>query len=474
MIEKCRWAVALAVILTTGSAPAQPEPQPAPPPQAPDPEPGPSPRPDPLKVALAPQRGGMTLASVGDRAVKTSFSVAVKRAELEEAAAALDRAFVAYFPTLTLTASYTRLSPVDNVISSGPGQPAIAIPTVLNNYALGVGLLVPISDYLLRLSQTYGSAEKASAAKRIETRAEQLKVAADAKVALLEWVRARGQLVVAKMAVVQSEAHVAQTKTLLEVGTASRADLLRLEAQLANAEHLERAAGVLVAAAAKQLRTVLHLAPNAPLTSALDVMSPPQDERRSEEDLERLALRQRLELEALDETARSLDEADTSAHAGYYPRLDAFGNALLASPNPRVFSQTKEFDLTWDVGLRLTWVINESFSTAGATAATRSRIDATKQQSNVLRDAIRLEVSRAYFDGARARSAIIAADKSEVALEAALKAWLDRYNVGKAKSTDIVDAETELTRVRLERINAHIDVLVAKVRLDYAIGAGVR
>ena len=144
------------------------------------------------------------------------------------------------------------------------------------------------------------------------------------------------------------------------------------------------------------------------------------------------------------------------------------------APNPRIFTQSSELDLTWDVGLRLTWVINDTFSTAGATRSTRSRIDATKQQSNVLRDAIRLEVSRAYFDGTRARSAIIAADRSEIALEAALEAWLERYKAGKATSTDIVDAETELTRARLERINAHIDVLVAKVRLDYAIGAGVR
>jgi len=150
--------------------------------------------------------------------------------------------------------------------------------------------------------------------------------------------------------------------------------------------------------------------------------------------------------------------------------VDAFANTLLANPNPRIFSQSDQFDLTWDVGVRLTWIINESFATAGATRATSARRDAVRSQKSILADAIKLEIARAHLDGERARSALLASDRKEVALEAALDAWLERYKLGKARSTDLVDAETELTRARLQRVDAHIDLLVALVRLDHAVG----
>jgi len=436
----------------------QPEPQQNPPPAAP------VPRPDVLAETLRPVPAGLTLEAVAEQAMATSHTVAVKRTEIEAAAAELDQALVAYFPTATLTASYTRLSPVDNTLAG------FAIPSVLNNYSFTAGLVVPVSDYLLRLSQAYASASKSEQAKRIEAQAEQLKVAADAKVALLDWVRAKGQRAVATMAVEQSRAHVAQTEALLEVGVAARADLLRLQAQVADAEHLERTAGVVEALAAKQLRTLLHIDDATAISSGVDVLNPPTEAPRRLVQLERQALSQRLELKALDLNERALDEADTAAHAAYYPRVDAFANTLLANPNPRIFSQSDQFDLTWNVNVRLTWIINESFATAGATRATSARRDAVRSQKSILADAIKLEIARAHLDGERARSALLASDRKEVALEAALDAWLERYKLGKARSTDLVDAETELTRARLQRVDAHIDLLVALVRLDHAVG----
>ena len=38
------------------------------------------------------------------------------------------------------------------------------------------------------------------------------------------------------------------------------------------------------------------------------------------------------------------------------------------------------------------------------------------------------------------------------------------------RATDIVDAETELTQAHLQRLDAHVDLLVAQTRLELAVG----
>jgi outer membrane protein TolC len=46
----------------------------------------------------------------------------------------------------------------------------------------------------------------------------------------------------------------------------------------------------------------------------------------------------------------------------------------------------------------------------------------------------------------------------------------DLFRNGKATLVEVNDAEGELTRSRLEVVNAHIDARIARVRLDHAVG----
>src|SRR5689334_9276340 len=86
--------------------------------------------------------GGLTSSTVAARAESTSFDVKAKQAELEAAAAGVDQALVAYFPRLSGTARYTRLSSIEatslgNLVVSptqgpitgvSPTQPLFAAP----------------------------------------------------------------------------------------------------------------------------------------------------------------------------------------------------------------------------------------------------------------------------------------------------------------------------------------------------------
>ena len=126
---------------------------------------------------------------------------------------------VNFFPRLTFKASYTRTSAAQNnlggggalvgaanqgPISIGPCNPInpdpnqtcpvdsqglplqavqIDIPTVQDNYALSASLSVPVSDYLLRLSNTMAATRASERSARINKQAEVLKAATDARIA---------------------------------------------------------------------------------------------------------------------------------------------------------------------------------------------------------------------------------------------------------------------------------------------------
>ena len=465
---------ATALLVASGTAHAQPvAPEPPPPPDAPPPPPAPpEPVADPLEEALEPSPGGLTPSDVARHASGSSRILAAKRAEIEASAAKVDQALVAFFPVVTLSATYTRLSEVSNSLEIGiPGVSGYEFPVILNSYQLAASIVVPISDYILRLTQAYAAASNGVEAKKLEERAERLKSEADSKNAYLSWVRAKGRRVVAQLAVKQAQTHIDDAKVAIEAKVGTRADLLRLEAQLAQAEQLVAATEAYEAVSEEQLHILMHDDHARTIDIGIDVMHPPAEaDDRPLAELVRLALERRLDLAALEATAQALENSRDVAWAGHFPRLDAFADLLYANPNPRVFPSADKWDFTWQLGVRLSWRVNDTFTAFGTTDEIESNVAALRQRAEALRDGIVLEVTSAYHEKKKARASAGAALARERAGEESLRLRRLQLRAGRATAADIVDAETELTRARLDRLDAHVDLLAAAVRLEYAVG----
>ncbi|EYF00705.1 TolC family protein [Chondromyces apiculatus] len=480
-------------------------------------------RPDPVQAALAPKAGGLTPDEVAQAAMRVRPSLQLKQAELQQASARVNQALVSYFPRVTVGASFTYQNPVVNSLGAGTtntasvvalpaeqggaapqgpvtvgpctgdpatdcllvgGQPAqiLAAPTqgfefpvITNSYQLTASVSVPISDYVLRLSQGYTAATHSVKAKELEVQAEVLTIAADAKIAFYNWVRARGNLVVAKEAVAQAQAHLEDARRSFEVGRLSRADVLRLEAQVASAEQVVAETSALVSVADEQLRIATNAPAERRFEIGVNVMgtqpAPPSDSLQT---LQQEALRKRLEIRALDETIYSLKDVESVTRAGYLPRVDATASVMYANPNPRVFPMTQDFRATWDAGVRLTWTVNDTFSNIGSMAEARGRTAAVQAQKNLMRDSLRLEVASAYNDVLNASSRINSAERQLTAAEETMRVRGELFRAGRATSVDVVDAETELTRARLARLDGRIGLLVARTRLDHAVGRDIK
>jgi outer membrane protein TolC len=457
---------------------------------------------DPL-AALKAGAGGLTADEVAKRAADTSVDAEVKQRSVEVAEARQQAAEAGYWPMLTGTARYTRLSAVPPFALANPtasfvvtpGQPgdattprtlnltgpnpdtliAASLPPFavpVNQYLLQASLTVPLSDYVFRVSRGIAAATHSARAARIEEQAARVKVAAEGRIAYYQWIRARGQLVVAGQAVEQARLHLRDAQQMFAAGVISKADTLRAESQVKSNELLLTRTQNLVALSEEQLHIVMHdaSARRYEIGEDVTVALPP---RATDAELARLqeeAFDHRIELRALDETAGSVRELARVARAANYPRLDLAGNAIYANPNQRIFPLQNRFDSTWDASVVLSWTPTDI---PGARANERMQDAQEAQilaQREALLDGLRLEVTQAYQAQREAQVALETTLQGLRAAEEGTRARRDLFRNGKATLVEVNDAESELTRAQLEVVNAHIDARIARVRLDHAVG----
>jgi outer membrane protein len=480
-------------------AAAQPEPE------APT-TPQPAPEERPALPTITVSSGGLTSAEVARRTLASSASVRARQAEVEVAAAKVDQTMIQFFPRLTLKATYTRLSPVvadfgagalvgaanPGVLTTGPcpagaaecvydsgGQPVgaakFSIETIENNYALTAQLTVPLSDYVLRLSNAAAASSSSKRAAEAALRAERLKVQADARVLYYEWVRALARVTAARQSRETVKARHEDVKTAFELGRATRADVLRVEALIANTELLVKEAETFRNLGAKSLAIVMGERGAASYQVGEDVTRASlRAPSGSLDQLTAQALSRRLELRTLEQTQRALAKGARALEAGRWPRLDAFGDATYANPNQRYFPPQQQWQATWAVGLQATWLVNDTFGSAAGAAELDASARAIEAQRQALKDGIRREVAAAFLDRERARVAIQTSRRALSAAEEAYRVSTDLFRAGSATTTELIQAEGELLNVRLAHIDAHLSLRIADVRLWHATGEDVR
>ncbi len=418
-----------------------------------------------------PIAGGLSADQVARRAAATSYRAAAQGQALAAAEARLDQALVAYFPKLTVTASYTRLSPITPPTF---GLTGYTFPVILDNYLLQASLVVPLTDYVLRLSQSYAAASHSTKASELDQKAARLSSALDGRVAYYTWVRATAQVTVAERNLQVTRAHLVDARNGFQVGTASKADVLSAEAQVASAELVVVQERNAAKAAEDRIRIAMHEGSARPFAmgEALTV-----DEAGAVEDdlgaLRAEALDHRLDIRALDETAWSLREQSHAAAGALYPRVDGFGDVAYANPNSRIIPQEEKFRATWAVGVRLTWSPNDAFTANGAASEARARASQTEMQKAVLMDSVKTEVMQAWQALSQARFAVQTTSRSLAAAEESYRVRRELFRNGRATSVELQDSEVALFRASLESVNARANLKIAQARLRHAIGRDV-
>jgi outer membrane protein TolC len=435
-----------------------------------------------LSAALRQGETPMDASTAAARAVATAPSIARARAAGDRAREVADAAMWAVYPRLDLQASYTRLSDQDPArfaftLTDAMGNSTTMTGTqetpLLDQYALQARLSYPLTDLFFQILPRYRAAQDTAEVEGWNEKARAREVDLQAREAFYEYARARAALEVARSGLAQSEAQRRDVEALVTGGTLARVELLRAEAQVAAAKvTIARAEGS-VAIARTTLRSLLHQEGESEIGVAEDLMAPAPAVTESKADLLAQALRERSELRALRSLADAQDESVSASDGEKLPDLSLDAVYDLGNPNlQRGTIFEREWVGSWALMGILRWSPND-FVVAGARAgASRAERAQTIADVAALEDALRREVARAYEDHQAARAALDAAKVGIAAAEESYRVRREQFRAGAAVATDMVYAEAELRRARLELINAAIDIRIARSRLDRALERG--
>lgn len=441
--------------------------------------------------ALVARPGGLTADQAAARARSSSFDVKARRADASAARAGVDQAGMAFIPRVTARASYMRISDVGtqsfgNFIAAAPGTPlgpVTAASTSLSNvplgftfpddnYALSADLMVPISDYLLRIADQYVSAKHSARASELTAEAAERNVATNARIQYYGWARSRLQLVVAEAALELARLHLNDARSRFAEGQSSRADVLQVEAQLAERELWVERARSSVAVDEDRLRTSLHDPAATPYAIGEPLLAELPSARGDggfEALLER-ARRQRLELRAVRETSDALHAQARAQRWALLPRLDGVASALYANPNPRYFPPPEAWHGSWSLGASLSWTSSDAIMGGSGGSAASARADGAAAQEQALAEGIRDELMQAYTALHDTEVAVSSSQRSLAAAEESYRVRRSLFRAAQATSTELGDAENALTRARFDTVNAHLDLRIAHVRMTHALG----
>lgn len=503
-------ALALASTTTTAArvavaqaVPPAPPPAPAAEPPAPSTSaPAAAPAPAPEVVAPAAPRpnlggtavagGALTADLVGRRAAETSYSARAAQEAVRSAAVKVDQAWSNYLPRLSGKFSYTRLSEFTPPSATGGGSivgtpqpagtpnptPTVAVgftfPLVLNQWALEAQLVVPISDYFLRINQGYAAATNSQDAARLDVVTARAKSAAEGRVAYYNWLRARGAVVVATQSLEAVKVHLADAKNLLAVGSASRADVLRAETAVAGAELAVERTKNLAALTEKQVSLAIHAKEDEALVPGEGIDGEVAPFVGSLPQLIAEAKAGRYEIKSIDASASAARKQAEAYRGGAYPSLAAFGSALYANPNQRRFPLSNEWFGTWALGAQVTWSPNDAYGSLAGAKDVEANVARVEAQREAVRDGVELEVTQAFQAVREADFAAVSSKRQLASAEEAHRVARELFVNGRATSTTLTDAEADLTRARLEQLNARIEARAARVRLEHALGRDAR
>jgi outer membrane protein TolC len=502
VIARGGFAVAMGFsVATAATAHAQGTPAPARPLPAAAPVPSPAPAPAPAaapgtSVAAAPaiatndeaapievpsdlvqvHEGGLTAEQAGTRASTTSWNAKASEESLRSAEAKVDSAWAAFLPRISARGEYERLSEFTPPAFVIPGVPVppIVFPLVFNNWTLTGTITVPVSDYFLTIDQKYTAATRSEEAARWNLISARASALSDGKIEYYTWLRNRGAVIVAAQALNDQKTHLRDSRNQFAVGNASKADVLRSETAVASAELALEQATNLSELTEKQLRVAMHLPEEERMLPGEDLQVPLASFQGNLKQMTAEALSARAEIKSADANAESAEKQATVAKASRYPTLSAFADGIVANPNPRYFPATQDTHSTWDAGAILSWSPNDILTANASAHDFESQVASIKANQNTTRDGIEVEVQQDWQGVREADFSVDSSTREVTSAEEAYRVQRELFNNGRGTSATLTDAEGDLTRARLDLLNARANARIARIRLDHALGRDVR
>ncbi|MDF1591843.1 MAG: TolC family protein [Desulfobacterales bacterium] len=401
------------------------------------------------------------LAQTIERAIEVHLRVKLSQDEIEAADAAKKSQKTNFYPTFSAAYQYTRnyetvTSPYFGVLSpeneyvfvTSVKQPLFTGFSILNRYeiaALGLDV-AKINEKLVRQNIIF-----------------------EANNIYFSVLKAQKLLTVAEDTVKQIESQTDVARNFYQVGMTPLNDLLQAQVELANAQQNLVIAQNNLEAAGSNFNTFLRRPINAPV-QIQDVLAYTPLEKDLDYCLE-TAQQNRLELQIADRKVEIAEKELKLAKKDYYPTVMLEGNIYSLGTDWNVDGGAGISDPhRWDIQATAQWNFWEWGRTTYGVKEKLSRLSQAGHEKAEVQETLILEVKKAFLKTIETEKNIATAEKAIEQAKENLRINQERYKEQVATTTDVLDAQTLLSRTMTNYYNALYDLKISKASLSRAMG----
>ncbi len=402
---------------------------------------------------LIEKNGTLTMGECIETALKKNPELLAAESAVSAARSRIGQAQSNYYPQMNLTAGYKKTSST----SRAGGKTT----ETSDRYSGGLEMSLNIYDFGKTPDRVKVASLNTDSSRygRDDTTA---RIILDVKIAYYGVLQALRNRDVAVKSVEQARHHLEQAKGFFELGVKPRYDVTKAEVDLSNSTlNLIKAENSIKTAFA-DLNNAMGV-PDAPEYRIEDNLSFEKYPVTFEDALSQ-AYRNRPDLRAAIAKTEAAEVSVGLARKDYYPVLT--GNAG--------YNWTGEdfpLDREWNAGATVSLPIFSGFLTAHQVAEAVANLNVSKAQESALRQAVQVEVQKAYIALQEAQDRISTAELAARQAAENLDLAVGRYEVGVGSPVEVTDAQAAYTNAMTAHIQALYDYKVAQASMEKAMGA---
>ena len=407
--------------------------------------------------------GEMTVSQAIDIALAADLSLKSSQSNIEAARAAKKAQRAQFFPTFSTSYTYERY---DEAQMAGP-----VVAYAQDQATFATTLTQPVFTGFV-LQNRYQLAGLGLNIAEVQERLVRQDVSLRVKQAYFSVLKFRKLLGVAKETVKQIEAQKVVAENFYQVGMTPLNDLLQAQVELSNAEQARIVAVNNLEIARSNFNTILRRPISAPV-SLSDIL----EYAPFQKDLAACltaAEQGRLETQIADLQVEAARKEIALAEGGYYPSVNFRGSYYQTGDDWTVDGGEGISDPEgWLVAVEAKWNFWEWGKTRYRVTEKQRRLQQAQYDREDIRDRIRLEVKQAYLRTKEGEDNIRTTEKAIEQAKENYRINQERYKEQVATNTDVLIAQTLLTRTMTNYYSALYDFQLSKAALLRAMGQEV-
>jgi len=414
----------------------------------------------PLSHAVEEPDETFTLKHAVETALKANISLKISKEETNAALAVKKKQKTKFLPTFNATYQYEY---IDEEATMGT-----IVAGSQEEYTLISKVTQPVFTGFSLLNQ-YRIAKLGLDAAKINEKLKRLEIIFEAKKMFFSLLKAQKFLKISQDTVTQITAQKEVAKNFYEVGMTPLNDLLQAKVELANArQELISAQNNLEIT--KSNFNVLLRRPINKSVELEDVLS----YTTFGHDIDycfKMANKNRLELKIADLEIEIAEKKVKLAQKDYYPSINLEGSYFKRGTEWDVDGGDYIYDPEgWSITAVASWDFWEWGRSNYEVKEKQSRLSQAQYQKTGILDNIRIEVKQAYLNTLESEKNITTVKKAIEQAKENFRINKERYKEQIATSTDVLDAQTLLSRTMTNYYKALYDFKIAKASVYKAIG----